>query len=81
MIRPIARWPALSLCLAAAVTAGCNSRVASMNNPITITAEEYDRIFEATIDVLRLNQFTVDRRDRRFGVITTDAGLARIGGK
>lgn len=55
---------------------GCQSRMVSANNPIAITAEEYDRIFEATVDVLRLNQFIVDRQDRRFGVITTKPRVA-----
>jgi len=64
---------ALLACLA---LLGCNSRIVSANNPVAITAEEYDRIFEATVDVLRLNQFRVDRQDRRFGVITTEPLIA-----
>jgi len=55
---------------------GCQSRVVSANNPVAITAEEYDRMFEATVDVLRLNQFIVNRQDRRFGVVTTKPRVA-----
>jgi len=55
---------------------GCSSRVVSMNNPIAITAEEYDRVFEAAVDVLRLNEFVVNRQDRRFGIITTEPYVA-----
>jgi hypothetical protein len=56
--------------LAALAVAGCSRKVA-IDNPIRITAEEYDRVFESSVDVLRNHLFTVSRQDRRFGVITT----------
>lgn len=57
--------------LAGTCLTGCSRKVA-IENPIRITAEEYDRVFESAVDVLRNELFVIDRQDRRFGVITTD---------
>ena len=71
MSAPLRLCAAIALLSAALASTGCAGRMVSANNPFAITAEEYDRVFEAAIDTLRLNQFVVDRQDRRFGVITT----------
>lgn len=58
--------------LACSLLASCASRKVATDNPIRITSEEYDRVFESAVDVLRNEMFIVDRQDRRFGVITTE---------
>lgn len=52
------------------LSGGCASRTVNIDNPIPIARTEYDRVFEASIRVLRDYQFVVERQDRRFGVIT-----------
>ena len=52
------------------LSGGCASRAVSIDNPIPIARTEYDRVFEASIRVLRDYQFVVERQDRRYGVIT-----------
>lgn len=49
---------------------GCNRAVIAPN-PIVIAAAEYHRVFDASVDVLREHKFTVDRKDRRFGVVSS----------
>ncbi len=55
---------------------GCGRKVSTVENPIAITADEYDRVFEAAVDTLRDMRFIVDRKDRRFGVVTTQPLIA-----
>ena len=50
---------------------GCQRSYAVHDNPLPIDAEEYDRIFDAAIVVLKDKGFAIDRRDHRFGRITT----------
>jgi hypothetical protein len=53
------------------VSAGCTRAIVRADNPAPIKASEYRGTFEAAIQVLRDNGFTIDRRDYRFGRITT----------
>jgi len=55
---------------------GCAAPRAGVENPTRIAASEYDRVFEEAVEVLRDYRFRVDRRDRRFGVITTEPRTA-----
>ncbi len=73
LIRMIARLPLVCLFVALGLPGpvGCASRAVSIDNPVRITAGEYNRMFEASVDVLRNELFSVERQDRRFGVITT----------
>ncbi len=41
-----------------------------------MVSDEYDRAFDAAVDVLRDARFTIDRVDRRSGVITTEARVS-----
>jgi len=56
--------------LALALT-GCARPSIHRSNVIAIEAEEYNRVFDATVLVLREYGFTVDRHDFRHGVVTT----------
>jgi len=51
--------------------AGCQRPYTVHDNPMPIDAEEYDRIFDAAVFVLRDKGFAIDRRDHRFGKIST----------
>lgn len=62
--------------LAAVLLGGCAQAPAVTANPIEITAGEYDRVFDASIQALRDMRFTVDRKDRRFGVVTSQPLIA-----
>lgn len=55
---------------------GCGRAVVQTDNPIPITTAEYDRVFNASVDVLRDFGFMPARQDRRFGVITSRPRLA-----
>ncbi len=62
----------LGICMLVLIShCGCQQQVTHSANPIGIGVDEYDRIFTAAVDVLRDCRFTVNRQDRRFGVITT----------
>ncbi len=51
---------------------GCTGqRATTADNPSPVTTASYDQTFEASIDVLRDMGFIVDRKDYRFGVVTT----------
>lgn len=59
--------------------AGCTSspeteaaQVQDVPNPYRLDATEYDRMFEASMQVLRRNQYMIERSDYRFGVILTE---------
>ena len=41
-----------------------------------VAAAEYDAVFEAAVETLRDMRFEVDRKDRRFGVVTTEPMMA-----
>jgi len=69
MIRRLA-LVALVLTVVGWPLAGC-SRQVSIDTPVRITAEEYDRVFESAADVLEYELYEIDRKDRRFGVIKT----------
>ncbi|QNN21098.1 hypothetical protein HED60_02040 [Planctomycetales bacterium ZRK34] len=56
--------------------AGCSQAVPDVSNPIPIATGEYDRVFDAAILVLRDEHFVVARKDRRFGVVTTEPRVA-----
>src|SRR5688572_16983036 len=57
--------------------AGCSHPVRPLTgfrpapNPVEVDAAEYDRVFEASVDVLRDAGFRVNRRDYRFGDVVT----------
>lgn len=55
---------------------GCARQISETPNPTAIHSSNYDRIFDATLEVLRANHFVVDRADRRFGVVTTEMRVA-----
>ncbi len=61
--------------LAATQIIGC-SRAVSAPNPIAIAPAEYHRMFDASVDVLRNHKFIVDRKDRRFGIVTSRPQVA-----
>ena len=50
---------------------GCAGSSMVVSNPLPIAEAEYDRVYDAAVDVLREMRFVVERQDRRFGVITT----------
>jgi len=52
-------------------SAGCSRQVVDTDNPVTVSAEQYRRYFDSSIDVLRDAGYVIDRRDYRFGTITT----------
>jgi hypothetical protein len=62
----------LSIVALTALPGGCARELAQTPNPIEIAAGEYDRVFDASIQTLRDMRFTVERKDRRFGVVTTE---------
>ena len=53
------------------VLGGCQA-VPDQPNPVRIAADDYGRLFHASVDVLREYRFRIDRQDYRFGVVTTD---------
>lgn len=55
----------------ALVLTGCQQPKADAPNPLTIDAREYDRMYDASVEVLRDHGFRVDRQDYRFGRLTT----------
>lgn len=59
-----------------AFVAGCSQAVPDVSNPIPIATAEYDRVFDAAVMVLRDEHFVVARKDRRFGVVTTEPRTA-----
>lgn len=54
-----------------AALAGCAAKFEAMDNPIEIGVEEYPRLFDAAVVVLREQGFIVDQQDYRYGRITT----------
>ncbi|MCG8510191.1 MAG: hypothetical protein MI741_13265, partial [Rhodospirillales bacterium] len=52
---------------------GCAARHAELavNNPRPVAAGNYETVYHAAIDVLRERGFDINRKDHRFGVITT----------
>ncbi len=49
----------------------CAGRSNTIANPVEIDVTEYDRIFQASADVLKDSGFRIDRQDYRFGVLTS----------
>ncbi len=58
----------LCLCL---LTPGCSRAIVQADNPAPVATDQYRQTFQASVDVLRDLGFTIDRRDYRFGKITT----------
>ncbi len=58
--------------MAGLIQTGCASRAVSIDNPIEVQTAEYDRVYEASVEVLRDYRFRLARQDRRFGRITTE---------
>jgi len=56
---------------------GCQATPQSASAPVQIAGQEYARMYQAAIDVLRDNGYTIDRDDYRFGAVTTDAEQTR----
>lgn len=68
----VTNWTILAIALPVLLlTLGCSSAPSPIANPIEIDTTEYDRIFQASAQVLRDNGFRVDRHDYRFGVMNT----------
>lgn len=65
------RWLCLGLIALALMSGGCNRPFREAPNPVEIDVREYDRMFQASVDVLREYGFRVNRQDRRFGRVTT----------
>jgi len=61
----------LTIVLSMLSMTACASRTPVISNPVEIDVTEYDRIFQASLDVLQDNGFNLDRQDYRFGVVTT----------
>lgn len=57
--------------LTAIVSAACSAPSRPIPNPSEVDASEYARLFRAADEVLRKHGFPIERRDYRFGVITT----------
>jgi len=52
-------------------SAGCSRAIVRADNPAPVPADQYRQTFEAAVQILRDLGFTIDRRDYRFGVVTT----------
>jgi len=63
-------WPAAAVALAIGAT-GCGRAVTVDPAEPVVAADRYDAVFDAAVTVLRDMRFTVDRQDRRYGVVTT----------
>ena len=63
----------ISLLALGAVT-GCAGP--AVDNPIAVGSDEYHRVIDASVEVLRDMRFEVDRRSHRFGVVTTEPRIA-----
>ena len=50
---------------------GCSRPFREAPNPVEIDAREYDRVYQAAVDVLRDYGFRVNRQDHRFGRVTS----------
>jgi hypothetical protein len=50
---------------------GCGRSVVSIDNPIAVAPDEYQRVLTASVNTLRDMRFVVNRVDERFGVVTT----------
>ncbi len=62
----------LLLCSLLLSSAGCSRTVVQTDNPSTVDAEAYRDYYDASIEVLRELGYVIDRRDYRFGTITTE---------
>lgn len=65
--------PCLLFVLLVASVIGCQATPQSASAPVQIAEEEYARMYQASIEVLRDNGYTIDRDDYRFGSVTADA--------
>jgi hypothetical protein len=63
-------WLMMSL-LPSLLLAGCSRQVVQTDNPTPLQADQYEAYFDSATQVLRDNGFVIDRRDYRFGQITT----------
>ena len=62
------------------VASGCvNHRATSADNPSPISTASYEQTFDASVDVLRDMGFVVDRKDYRYGVVTTRPDVSPTG--
>jgi len=61
----------LALFLLPFLAVGCSRAIVVADNPTTINASEYRDTYEAATTILREYGFVIDRRDYRFGRITT----------
>lgn len=52
---------------------GCAATPPIASAPVEIAADEFPRIFQASLNVLRDEGFVIDQQDYRFGTITTKA--------
>lgn len=63
------------IALSALLSAACAAASRPIANPAEVDVSEYARLFRAADEVLRKHGFAIERRDYRFGVVTT-RGLA-----
>ncbi len=63
-------WLILTL-LPTLLFAGCSRQIVQADNPTALSTDQYKLYFDATLQVLRDNGYVIDRRDYRFGQITT----------
>lgn len=66
----------LTVVFASLTVIGCSATPQSSPAPKRITAQEYPRMFQASIDVLRDAGFIVDREDYRFGKVSSKPQIA-----
>ncbi len=69
--RPLMLWV-----LACFAVVGCTAKIKQVDNPIPVAPAEYDRLYDASIQILRDQKFLIDQQDRRFGLITTRPRIA-----
>ena len=50
---------------------GCSRQIVEADNPVAIGVDDYQAYFDASIQALRDFGYVIDRRDYRFGAITT----------
>jgi len=65
-----------AMLVAGLLLGACSRQVELVDNPLTIDAGEYNRVFHAGIGVLRDYGFELERQDYRFGVINTSAATS-----
>lgn len=71
MMRNLYTRPMLIVLSCLLLLAGCSRAIVQSENPAPIDADQYRACFDEAVWVLRDNGFVIDRKDYRFGTITT----------